>query len=138
MLRTVVTNLLSSFQIDDKLSESAGEETKKISLATTLGDAVYYLIFLLFLPQILDALQMDGLSPVREMVGEILGFLPNIFGAMVIFFIFYIVARIVQRLAANLLATIGFDRIPEILGFKEPEEDAPTASTIVGYIVPEP
>lgn len=54
---------------------------------------------------------MDGLSSVRDMVAEILGFLPNLFGAVVIFFIFYIVARIVQRLAANLLATIGFAEI---------------------------
>lgn len=135
LLRTVVTNLLSSFQLDDKLSESVGEETKKLSLANTLGDAVYYLIFLLFLPQILDALQMEGLSPVRDMVGEILGFLPNIFGALAIFLIFYLVARIVQRLAANLLATIGFDKLPETLGFSEPKEDAPTASTMAGYIV---
>lgn len=135
LLRTVVTNLLSSFQLDDKLSESAGEETKKLSLANTLGDAVYYLIFLIFLPQILDALQMEGLSPVRDMVGEILGFLPNVFGALAIFLIFYLVARIVQRLAANLLATIGFDKLPEILGLNKPKEDTPTASTLAGYIV---
>lgn len=135
LLRTVVTNLLSSFQIDAKLSESVGEDTKRLSLASTLGDAVYYLIFLLFLPQILDALKMDGLSPVRDMVGEILGFLPNVFGALAIFLIFYLVARIVQRLAANLLATIGFDKLPVTLGFSEPEEDAPTASTMAGYIV---
>lgn len=134
-LKTIVTNLLSSFRVDDKLSEAAGEETKKLSLATTLGDAIYYLVFLIFLPQILDALRMEGLSPVRDMVGEILGFLPNIFGALVIFLIFYIVARIVQRLATNLLATIGFDKLPKILGLGEPEEDAPTASKIVGYIV---
>lgn len=135
VLRRVVTRLLSSFQVEEKLSESAGEETKKLSLASTLGDAVYYLIFLLFLPQILDALRMDGLSPVRDMVAEILGFLPKVFGAVVVFFIFYIVARIIQRLAANLLAAIGFDKLPEILGLGSPKQDAPTASKVGGYIV---
>ena len=77
---------------------------KKVSLASTLADAVYYLIWLLFLPQIIDALQMEGLSPVKDMVGQILGFLPSLFGALIIFFLFYVVARIVQRLATSLLA----------------------------------
>jgi hypothetical protein len=77
---------------------------EKVSLASTLADAGYYLVWLLFLPQIIDALQMEGLSPVEDMVGQILGFLPSI----------------VQRLATSLLAGIGFDRLPEWLGLGAP------------------
>ncbi len=135
VLRMVVKNLLSAFQLDEKLGDSAGEETKAMSLASTLADGVYYLIFLLFLPQVLDALQMEGLSPVKDMVGEILGFLPNLLGAVVIFFIFYLVARIVQRLVANLLATIGFNKLPEWLGLGEPKEGASSASSVAGWVV---
>ncbi|MEM7588256.1 MAG: mechanosensitive ion channel, partial [Acidobacteriota bacterium] len=135
VLRMVVKNLLSAFQLDEKLGDSAGEETRSMSLASTLADGVYYLIFLLFLPQILDALQMEGLSPVKDMVGEILGFLPNLLGALVIFFIFYLVARIVQRLVTNLLASIGFNKLPEWLGLGEPEEGSASASSITGWIV---
>ncbi len=135
VLRMIVQNLLGAFQLDQKLGDSAGEETKAMSLASTLADGVYYLIFLLFLPQILDALQMDGLSPVKDMVGEILGFLPNLLGALVIFFIFYLVARIVQRLVANLLASIGFNKLPEWLGLGEPKEGSASASSIAGWVV---
>ena len=135
VLRMVVKNLLSAFNLDEKLGESAGEETRVVSLASTLADGVYYLIFLLFLPQILDALQMEGLSPVKDMVGEILGFLPNLLGAVVVFFIFYLVARIVQRLATNLLASIGFDRVPEWLGLGQAREGAASASSIAGWVI---
>lgn len=135
VLRVVVRNLLSAFNLDEKLGESAGEETKTMSLASTLADGVYYLIFLLFLPQILDALDMDGLSPVKDMVGEILGFLPNLLGAVVIFFIFYLVARIVQRLVTNLLATIGFNKLPEWLGLGEPKDGAASSSSVAGWVV---
>ena len=135
VLRVIVKNLLSAFNLDQKLGESAGEETKAISLASTLADGVYYLIFLLFLPQILDALNMEGLSPVKDMVGEILGFLPNLLGAVVIFLIFYLVARIVQRLFTNLLATIGFNKLPEWLGLGEPREGAASSSSIAGWVV---
>lgn len=117
-LRLVVQNLLSAFRLDDKVSKSTGD-TRKVALTSTLADGVYYLVFLLFLPQIIDALDMDGLTPVKDMVGEILAFLPNLFGALIVFFIFYLVARIVQRLVTNLLASIGFDNLPRWLGFEE-------------------
>ena len=128
VLRVVVANLLGAFQIDQKLGDKAGDEMKKVSLASTVADAVYYLIWLLFLPQIIDALQMEGLSPVKDMVGQILGFLPSLFGALIIFFLFYVVARIVQRLATSLLAGIGFDRLPEWLGLGAPRSGPGSAS----------
>lgn len=135
-LRVVVGNLLEAFQLDRKIGESTGEEQTAglVSLSKTLADAVFYLVLLLFLPQILDALQMEGLAPVRDMVGEILGFLPNLLGALVVFFIFYLVARIVQRLITNLLASLGFDRVPTMLGVTM-EAESPRASTIAGWVV---
>ncbi len=135
VLRTVVGNLLGAFRIDDKLGEKAGEEMKKVSLASTLADAVYYLIWLLFLPQIIDALQMEGLSPVKDMVGKILAFLPSLLGAALIFVIFYVVARIVQRLATNLLRGMGFDRLPVALGFADAPQGPSSASSIAGYVI---
>jgi hypothetical protein len=134
VLRIVMANLLGAFQIDQKIGEGAGE-MKRISLASTLADAVYYLIWLLFLPQILDALQMEGLSPVKDMVGQILGFLPSLFGAVIVFFLFYLVARIVQRLAASLLAGVGFDRLPEWLGLGPARAGKGSASAIAGYVL---
>jgi hypothetical protein len=135
VLRVVVANLLGAFRIDQKLGEQAGEEMKRVSLGSTLADAVYYLIWLLFLPQIIDALQMEGLSPVKDMVGQILGFLPSLFGALIVFFLFYVVARVVQRLATNVLGSIGFDRLPEWLGLGAARSGAGSASAIAGYVI---
>jgi len=135
VLRLVVANLLGAFQVDRKLGDQAGEEMKKVSLTATLADAVYYLVWLLFLPQIIDALQMEGLSPVKDMVGQILGFLPSLFGALIVFFLFYVVARVVQRLSASLLRTIGFDRLPEALGVGPARSGAASASAIAGYVI---
>jgi len=135
VLRAVVANLLGAFQIDQKLGDQAGDEMRKVSLAATLADAVYYLVWLLFLPQIIDALQMEGLSPVKDMVGQILGFLPSLFGAAIVFGLFYVVARIVQRLAASLLSGIGFDRLPEWLGLGAARTGRGSASAIAGYVI---
>lgn len=135
VLRVVVANLLGAFQFDQKLGEQAGDEMKKLSLGSTLADAAYYFVWLLFLPQIIDALQMDGLSPVKEMVGQILGFLPSLFGAVLVFFLFYLVARIVQRLATSLLAGVGFDGLPEWLGLGKPRSGRGAASAVAGYVI---
>jgi hypothetical protein len=135
VLRMAVANLLGAFQIDQRLGEQAGAEMKKVSLASTLADTVYYLVWLLFLPQIIDALGMEGLSPVKDMVGQILGFLPSLFGAAIVFLLFYVVARIVQRLATNLLGGIGFDRVPESMGLSAPRSGRGSASAIAGYVI---
>ena len=51
-------------------------------LSKTLSDAVYWLVLLLFLPAALGALGIEGLlTPVQNLVGEVLGFLPNILAA---------------------------------------------------------
>ncbi len=134
VLRIVVTNLLTAFQLDRKVGESSGDESM-MSLSKTLADAVYYLVFLLFLPQILDTLEMEGLGPVRDMVGEILIFLPKLFGAAIVFLVFYFVARIVQRLVTNLLTSVGFDAVPTKLGLSGEVTSDRSASTLVGWLV---
>jgi hypothetical protein len=78
---------------------------------------VYWLVFLLFLPAVLGALELEGLlEPVQGMVEEILVFIPNLFAAGLILMIGWFVARIVQRVVTNLLAAVGVDRLSEQIG----------------------
>ena len=118
VLRIFVSRTLTGAKVDEHLGEQAGvEDEGRVSLAQTLSEAVYWLVFLLFLPAILGALELEGLlEPVQGMVDEILGFLPNIFAAGLILVIGWFVARIVQRVVANLLAAVGVDRLSEQVG----------------------
>jgi hypothetical protein len=73
-----------------------------------------------FLPALLDALAVPGLlAPVQDMVTQVLGFLPNLFAAAMVFAIGWFVARVVQRVVSNLLASVGIDRLSERLGMAE-------------------
>jgi hypothetical protein len=50
-LRLVISRVLTAAKIDERLGSEAGlEEEKRVPLAQTLGNAVYWLVFLLFLP----------------------------------------------------------------------------------------
>lgn len=117
-LKLVVSRVLSAAKIDERLGSLAGlEEEGRVPLAQTLGDAVYWLVSLLFLPAVLDALGLEGLlEPVQGMTNKVLGFLPNIFAAGLILVVGWFIARIVQRIVTNLLAAIGADRLSEQVG----------------------
>ena len=115
ILRFFVTRVLKGAKLDERLGTLVGvEEEERVPLSKTLGDAVYWLVFLLFLPALLGALAVEGLlEPVQGMTTNILAFLPNIFAAGLILAIGWVVARIVQRIVTSLLAAIGTDRLSE-------------------------
>jgi len=123
ILRAVVTKVLSGAQVDERFGKRAGieEETeeaeKKFSLSKTLGEVVYWLVFLLFLPAILSTLELGGLlTPVQAMIDKALTFLPNLFAAGLILVIGWFIAKAVRLIITNLLAAAGTDGLSERLG----------------------
>lgn len=117
-LRFVVTRALRAARIDAWLSQQAEVETaEETSVSATLGNVVYWLVFLLFLPAVLGALDLQGLLlPVQSMVDEILSALPKILGAAIILVVGWVAARIVRQIVTNLLAGAGVDRLGERTG----------------------
>jgi len=118
-LKLLVRRVLNAFNLDERLGDEA-EMEREVSLTETLATVVYWLVFLLFLPAVLDALALEGLlQPVQVMVNEALGYLPNIFAAVLIAVIGWFIARIVQRIVTNLLAAVGVDRLSERVGLSQ-------------------
>lgn len=111
-LRMIVVRVLSASGIARRLSDDADMKAQdRVSLGQTIGNVVYWLVFLLFLPAILDVLNLQGiLLPVQRVVDEILGVLPNLFGAAVILAVGWLAARIIRRIVTNLLVGVGVDR----------------------------
>ncbi|MFW6106981.1 MAG: mechanosensitive ion channel [bacterium] len=127
----VVRGILRSTSLDEKiarwllgeqrakLDERLGEEAEgvKTALSASPGGVVYWLVFLLFLPAVLGALELEGLlTPVKAMTQQFLAFLPNVFGAALIVVLGWFAARIVQRVVTNLLAAVGADTLSEKVG----------------------
>jgi hypothetical protein len=118
LLRMVLARLFGALKLDERLATQAGiEGEREVSLTKTLADTVYWLVLLLFLPAVLNALALEGLlAPVQSMVNKVLDFLPNILTAGLILLIGWLLARVVQRVVSNLLAVIGVDRLSERAG----------------------
>ena len=61
VLRKLVSGALHALKIDERLAGEPGDTQPETTVADNLGEAVYWLVFLLFLPAVLGALALDGL-----------------------------------------------------------------------------
>jgi hypothetical protein len=118
VLRRVMHSVMQSAGLDERLGGAAAEEKAKATpLSKTLSDVAYWLVFLLFLPGILDALGLQGpLEPVKAMLNKVSAFMPNIIGAGIIVLIGWFVAKLVRQIVSSLLAAAGLDRVGEQMG----------------------
>ncbi len=128
IVRSVVSHALAASSIDERLSQAANMRP----MSEGVGSILYWLVFLLFLPAILDAFEIKGLlTPVQGMVDQILSVLPGLFGAAVIGAVGWFVARILRDLVASLLAAAGADQLGERAGL----QGNTSLSKLVGLVV---
>ena len=121
VMRFLVKKAVSLTKLDERLSEyGALEEGEKVTFGEVLANAIFWLVFLLFLPAVLPSLGITALAePIQAVFAEILGVLPEILAATVILVIGWLVARLVQQVATSLLKTIGADKAGERVGLSK-------------------
>ena len=134
--RLIVTRALGATKFDQRLADEAGEDEKAPApMSKSIGDALYWFVFLLFLPGVLDALGLEGmLDPVKEMVGQVTGFLPNLLTAGITLAVGWFLARIVQRIVTSLLAAVGLDVLSQRVGLARALGDQ-KLSRVLGVVV---
>lgn len=131
LLRFLVRRGAEAAQLDDRFNRGQGEERPRIRLSKTLGETAYWLIFLLFLPAILDALAIDAITrPASEMVDRVLLAIPQLFAAALVILIAWLVGRVLAGFVTNILAAIGFDDFLARIGLVR-RSPAPAAGTAV-------
>ncbi len=103
----------SSFtKLDERLNSLEESDENNITVSKSFAQAGYWFIFLMFLPMILGALQIESLVvPLQDMFAKLFSFLPNILSALLIFFVGYFVARLVKQVVSSLLAAAGIDNL---------------------------
>lgn len=136
LLRFVVSKGLAATKLDDTLTSQVGlDEERQVPMSETLATIIYWFVFLFFLPGILDVLGLQGiLSPVQGLVDDLLGFLPQIFGAALIAVIGWFVARIVRQIVTSLLVALGADNLGDRVGLTA-AVGGQTLSNLVGTVI---
>ncbi|MEB3792909.1 mechanosensitive ion channel [Acinetobacter sp. IK40] len=102
-----VKKLLQKLDTNHKLSSATGRTPNIENLISKL---VFWFIMILAVVGALNVLNISGVSdPFSNMVGRILAFIPNLFAAVAVGFIGWIVARLVRAGLTNVLARTQLD-----------------------------
>ncbi len=116
-------------------SDVETESDSSDSLADTIGNTLYWFIFLLFLPSILSTLNLEGtLEPVQGLLDQVLSVLPNILAAVLIGTVGWVIAKIVSQVVTNLADGLGLDTLGERFGIRG-GEDRQNLAEILGVVV---
>lgn len=138
VVKLLVTRGLSWFNLDDQLAAQTGTQpgqTSPIAVSETIASALYWFIFLLFIPLVLDALGLQGLlAPVEELINRFLLAIPNLITAGLILALGWLLARIVRGVVSNLLSSLGADRLGSRVGLKSTAPEGITLSNLAGTL----
>ena len=138
VVKAIVVRTAQSFSLDERLSEQSPTDPMSPApflLSETLGNALYWFVFLFFLPLVLGVLDLQGpLQPVQNLLDQILGALPNILKAVLIGVVGWFVARIVRGIVTNLLSATGADQIGAKFGLSR-STGGQSLSWLVGTVV---
>ncbi|MBH8564148.1 mechanosensitive ion channel [Nostoc sp. CENA67] len=138
IVKIVTVRGLQALKLDERLNQETSNDTislNQLSLSETIGNALYWFIFLLFLVPVLDTLGLrQALQPVQALTTQILSILPNILAATLIAVVGWFLANVVRRIVSNLLATTGLDHLGSRFGLS-PSAGVQSLSSIVGTIV---
>ena len=141
VVKTLVTQGLSRFNLDDRLAENTGVDPRQnaVQIHETLGNALYWLVFLLFLPLILNALELNGLlEPVQNLIDQFFAAIPQILKALLIFAAGWLLAKIARGIVTNLLAATGVDNLGHHVNLSRastPGSSGQSVSGLVGILV---
>ncbi|MET0978896.1 MAG: mechanosensitive ion channel [Paeniglutamicibacter terrestris] len=105
----------------------------------SLGKVAALIIWLFGLVAILQVFALsEVLAPVQDLLGKVMGFIPNLIGAGIIFFIGYMIAKIVRQLVTTALGAVDFGKLTSKLkrGAVEPsiQETREQNAKIIGII----
>ncbi|NJK73569.1 MAG: mechanosensitive ion channel [Oscillatoriales cyanobacterium RU_3_3] len=135
--KLAVSRVMRTFNLDERLNQQVGTAPSEspLLLSDTLANALYWFIFLLFLPLILDSLELQqALLPVNNLLNQILAAIPKILEALLIGFVGWLLAMVVRRIVTNLLAAAGADSLGARFGISR-TAGGQSLSWIVGTVV---
>jgi len=100
-----------------------------------IGKIIFVLVFILFLPGILQKLGLEGVAtPIVAMTTALVGYLPNILGAILVLVVGMFLAKIIKQVLTTLLKKAKIDNLQAKMGIAQ-GEDTVTFSTLIGNIV---
>ncbi|MBO5667794.1 MAG: mechanosensitive ion channel [Lentisphaeria bacterium] len=130
-VRTLIRHLLLRPEMQNHLAGFAHGNAEK--RAEYSGRIAYALIWLFFLPAVLSALNIYGITePLQAMFAVIMTFLPRLIAAMLILWLGIRAAGIVRRGVSGAAAMMHLDKLGEMCGLHKGEDQ--TVAKLLGNV----
>lgn len=134
VVRAIILKLGKKLKMGEKLDKIGLGDTSNSSVRL-IANLVALIIFILFVPGILANLGLNSIiDPINAMMTSLLGFLPQLLGAVLILVVGYFVAKIIKQVITALLKKTKLDNLQEKLGVKSESESA-KFSVVIGNII---
>ena len=134
VVKNLTVKLLNKVKADKYTDKLGITDEKTGSSIEFFGKLVFFIVFVLFLPGVLDKLGLENVAlPITSMVSQFLNFIPSIIAAVIILLVGVFVANIIRQLLTPVLRKLNIDRIQEKAGLKVGEGS--TVSSMISYIV---
>ena len=143
VVRWIFNNALQKTSLSRKLADwgVVKHPDKAANLISTFGQVLYALVWVFFLPGILEQFGLNSLAtPITNMMNSIVTFIPKLLGAAVYVLLGILVARIVKHLVYNLALGLNVDKwteklqISDDVAAREKETRRYSLATILGNI----
>lgn len=132
--KRIVVKLLEKVRADKYIDKLGITDEATGSSLVFIGKLVFLVIFLLFLPAVLDKLGMQSVSaPIVSLINQFINYIPNIIAAIVILAVGMFIAKLVRQLLTPLLKKLNIDKVQEKAGISSTENTA--ISSVIAYIV---
>lgn len=133
LVKWVISAAINKTGVGKGPADPDGKATK--SLGDSLGIAAFWIVMLIGVIQALERLELNQIvDPLNAMLAEVLAYLPNVFGAVIIFVLFMIVANVVQKTAKAVF--VFADPVPQQLGLSsKPVNISGVAATVLAAII---
>lgn len=145
ILKFLVVYVLNVTKLDERLGENIPTDTetvgtgvtppKKSNMNESIGKTVFWLVFLVFIPSILNNLGIgQAAESVQGLIDQIFSYIPGIIGAVIVLILGGLLARILRQIVTGFLEGVGVDTLGERFGFSR-SQDAKPLSYLLGTVV---
>lgn len=125
--RLIIQKLFVKIGVGKALSKTPlfKDETESEKMLEQVGRLVYFLVFVLFLPAVFNAINMTEVAlPISNMMSQFLNYIPSIIAATIIVVIGIFVARLVKELFKQFFQTLKLDKVFQKVNPERNEGDA--------------
>jgi hypothetical protein len=112
IVRFTIRHAANAANVDSKVGRKLHPEKQPVQLTRSIANTGFWIVLLLFLPMVLDALNIESITaPLRSMLDRVMTAIPLLIAAAIVLVLAYIIGRVVSGLLTNLLASLGFDSL---------------------------